>query len=168
MNAGARNTLILSIGMLLGLVVGLYAQTNSTAGLVKLSEDKVEMSKMDLVLLNTRVSVLQQMLKDDLSLPFAPTSFSYDADKKIHISVYVDPSVLAKASGGQLTKTFETRTTGLCIAPALADGNFPYMLSLQPPKEYCSIRFFTLALDSLGHVQPKDVALFEDGKLSRK
>jgi hypothetical protein len=155
--------------MLVGLVVGLYAQSNSAARLAKLSEDKAEISKMDWVLLNTRISVLQQMLKDDLSLPFAPTSFSYDADKKkIRISVNVDSAVLAKMGANQLTKTLESRATSLCVAPELADGNFSYMLSIQPPKEYCAIRFFTLVVDSSGHVEPKDVATFEDGKLNMR
>ena len=150
-----------------GLVVGLYAQSNSAARLTRLSEDKAEISKMDWVLLNTKISVLQQMLKDDLSLPFAPTSFDYDADKKkIRVSVQVDPALLNKMSANQLTKTLESRATSLCVAPGLADGNFSYMFSIQPPKEYCAIRFFTLAADSSGHLEPKDVATFEDGKLN--
>jgi len=159
----------LCVAMLVGLVVGLYAQSNSAARLTKLSEDKAEISKMDLVLLNTKISVLQQMLRDDLSLPFAPTSFAYDVDKKkIQISVHVDPAVLTKMNANQLTKTLESRATSLCVAPGLADGNFPYMLSIQPAKEYCAIRFFTLTLDSSGHVEPKDVGTFQDGKLKMR
>jgi len=155
--------------MLVGFVVGLYAQSNSAARLTKLSEDKAEISKMDWVLLNTKTSVLQQMLKDDLSLPFAPTSFAYDADKKkIRVSVHVDPTVLTKMSANQLTKTLESRATSLCVTPGLADGNLPYMLSIQPPKEYCAVRFFTLTVDSSGRVEPKDVAMFEDGKLNMR
>jgi len=161
--------LSLCIATLLGVVIGLYAQSSSAVKLAKLSEEKAEISKMDLVLLNTRVSVLQQMLKDDLSFPFTPTNFSYDADKKkIRVSVYVDSAILPKMSPGQLTKALETRSISLCVAPELADGNLSYMFSIQPPNEYCTIRFFTHALDSSGHIQPKDVATFEDGKLSMK
>lgn len=154
--------------MLLGLVVGLYAQS-SAVRLAKLSEEKAEISKMDLVLLNTRVEVLQQMLKDDLALAFAPTSFRYDSDKKkIRIAVHVDPALLAKANVNQLVKTLEARATGLCIAPYLAEGNFVYMFPVTPPKDYCAVRFFTDARGSAGDFEPKDVATFEDGKLAVK
>jgi hypothetical protein len=166
-----RMTLFLSLllATLLGLVVGLYAQSNSAARLAKLYDERAEISKMDLVLLNTRVEVLQQILKDDLSLPFAPTSFAYDVDKKkIRVAVYVDPAVLTKTNTSQLTKTLETRATSLCVAPELADGNLLLMFPVQPPNEYCAIKFFTHALDSSGHVQPKDIAIFEDGKLTLK
>lgn len=161
--------LSLLIATLLGLVVGLYAQSNSAARLARPYEERAEISKMDLVLLNTRVEVLQQMLKDDLSLPFAPTSFGYDVDKKkIRVSVYVDPVVLAKTNASQLTKTLETRATSLCVAPELADGNLLLMFPVQPPNEYCVIKFFTHVVDPSGHVQPKDIATFEDGKLTLK
>ena len=66
--------LSLSVAVLLGLVIGLYAQSNTGAKLSKLSEEKAEISKMDLILLNSRVAALQQLLKDDLSLPSVPAS----------------------------------------------------------------------------------------------
>ncbi len=165
----AEMCLRLCVAMTVGLVVGLYAQSNSAAKLAKLSGDKAEISKMDFLLLNTKISVLQQMLKDDLSLPFVPTSFAYDADnKKIRVSVHVDPAVLTKMNTNQLTRALESRATSLCVAPELADGNFPYMFPIQPPKEYCAVRFFTLTAGSSGHVEPKDVAAFEDGKLNMR
>lgn len=161
--------LSLLAAMLVGLVVGLYAQSNSASRIAKLSEEKAEISKMDLILLNTRVSVLQQMLKDDLALPFIPTSFKYDVDnKKIRITVYVAPTLLVKTNANQLAKTLEGRAAQFCISPELAEGNFVYMFPVQPPKEYCAIRFFTDALGPEGHVEPKDVAVFEDGKLAMK
>jgi len=131
--------------------------------------EKADITKMDLILLNTRIAVLQQMLKDDLSLPLVPTSISYDAEKqKILTSVYVDPAFLAKANVAQLSKTLNSRATGLCIAPELAEGNLPHLFPVQPPREYCVIRFFTHTLDGAGQAQTKDVASFEDGKLSLK
>jgi hypothetical protein len=161
--------LSLSGAALLGLVIGLYAQSNTGAKLSKLSDEKAEISKMDLILLNSRVAALQQLLKDDLSLPFVPTSFSYDVEKqKIRTSVYIDPAFLAKVGASQLNKALDYRATGLCITPAQAEGNFGYMIPVQPPREYCAIRFFTLALDAGGHAQTREVASFEDGKLILK
>jgi hypothetical protein len=161
--------LSLSVAALLGLVIGLHAQSNTGPKLSKLSDEKVEISKMDLILLNSRIAALQQLLKDDLSLPFVPTSISYDVEKqKIRTSVYIDPAFLAKASATQLNKALDSRATNLCITPALAEGNFGYMAPIQPPREYCAIRFFTLALDAGGHAQTREVASFEDGRLILK
>jgi hypothetical protein len=159
----------LVVASLSGLVVGLHAQSGSGAKLARLPDEKAAISKMDLILLNTKVAVLQQMLKDDLSLPFVPTSIIYDTDKqKIRTSVYVDPGFLAKTNTAQLSKALDSRATALCIAPTLAEGNFTYLFPVQPPSEYCAIRFFTLTLDGAQHVQPKDVASFEDGKMALK
>jgi hypothetical protein len=152
---------------LFGLVVGLNAQSTSGGRLAKLSDEKAEISKMDLILLNTKIAVLQQMLKDDLSLPLAPTGITYDPDKqKIRTSVYVDPAFLAKVNATQLSKTLDSRATDLCVAPTLAEGNFRYLVPVGPPKEYCAVWFYTYTLDRAGHVQTKDVARFEDGKLT--
>ncbi len=169
MSKKLRMCLSLLAAMLVGIVVGLYAQSNSASKLAKLSEEKAEISKMDLVLLNTRVGVLQEILKYDLAIPFLPTSFKYDVDnKKIRIAVYVAPTLLANTKSNQLVKTLENRAAQFCTSPELAEGNFVYMFPVQPPTEYCAIRFFTDALDREGHVEPKDVAIFEDGKLAMK
>ncbi|HLZ50596.1 MAG TPA: hypothetical protein VKP61_07595 [Candidatus Acidoferrum sp.] len=169
MNNKVNLCLSLFIAALLGAVVGLHAQSNSREKLARLSEEKADISKMDLILLNTRVAVLLQILKDDLSLPVLPTSISYNADKqKIRTSVYVDPEFLARANAVQLSKSFDSRATGLCIAPTLAEGNFLRAALPEPPKEYCVISFFTHTLDAAGHLQTKEVAIFEDGKLTMK
>lgn len=116
--------------------------------------------------MNTKIAVIQEILKEELSLPLIPTSIIYDSDKqKIRTSVYVDPAFLAKANVAQLSKTLDSRATALCIAPTLAEGNFHDMFPVQPATEYCVIRFFTHTLDGSGHVQAKDVGTFEDGKL---
>jgi hypothetical protein len=163
-----KQFLILSIAASLGLVVGLYAQSTVGAKLTRFSEERAEITKMDVILLNTRIAVLQEMLKDDLSVPLVPTSITYDAEnRKIPTSVFVDPSFLSKANVSQLSKTLDSRATSLCIAPSMAEGNLPTVFSLAP-KEYCVIRFFTHTLDSSGHIQVKELGQFEDGKLSLK
>jgi len=163
-----KQFLILSVAATFGLAVGLYAQSAVGAKLARLSEEKAELTKMDVILLNTRIAVLQEMLKDDLSVPLVPTSITYDTEsRKIRTSVFVAPSFLSKVNASQLSKSLDSRATSLCIAPSMAEGNLPAVFSLAP-KEYCVIRFFTHTLDSSGHVQVKEVAQFEDGKLSLK
>jgi len=163
-----KQFLIPSIAASFGLVVGLYAQSTVGAKLARLSEEKAEITKMDVILLNTRIVVLQEMFKDDLSVPLVPTSITYDAEnRKIRTAVFVAPSFLSKVDVSKLSKSLNSRATSLCIAPSMAEGNLPTVFSLAP-KEYCVIRFFTHTLDNSGHVQVKEVAQFEDGKLSLK
>lgn len=151
----------------LGFVAGVYAQSQSASSLAKLYQEKAEISKMDLVLVNTRIGVLQEMLKEDLSVPYAPTSISYDGDEqKIRVAVFVDPAVPTKMNRSQLASTLEKRAIGLCIETKMADGNLPYMLVV--PKDFCAVRFFTHTLDASGHIQPTDVAVFDSGKLTMK
>ena len=156
-------------GVVLGVASGLYSQTPSLAGLV---EEKANISKMDWAILNTRVYVLEQTLKDDLSLPLSPTHYRYDPEKhKIRISVHVNFSWLAKSNFNQVSQALSARATALCIAPTGAqDGELlAWFLTLEkPPVEYCAIRFFTVILDADGNIGPKDVASFEDGELVMK
>ncbi len=78
MTKRVKQFLILSVAATFGLAVGLYAQSAVGAKLARLSEEKAELTKMDVILLNTRIAVLQEMLKDDLSVPLVPTSITYD------------------------------------------------------------------------------------------
>ncbi len=168
MKKGSNKLLLIGLltGLVLGLVAAIYAQSASIA---RLAEEPANISKMDWILLNTRVHVLEQTLKDDLSLPLSPTSYSYDSEKqKIRISVYVAPSWLAKSSFAQVNKALSDRATALCIAPALGGGNLSMIFLRELPIRYCTIRFFTPALNGAGHAEPKDVASFEDGKLVMK
>lgn len=167
-----RRQSVLVIGIALvaaatfGFGIGVLAQTP----LQRLADERVNISRMDWVLLNTRVFVLEQTLKNDLSLPINPTDFSYDSEKqKIRIAVSIDPVWLASKSSGQVTRDLETRATSLCVAPALADKSLTMAIGAGiAPKQYCSIRFFTLGLGKDGKVEPRDVALFEDGKIILK
>jgi hypothetical protein len=159
----------LSSVLLVGIAIGTYAQSGGGARLAALYETKADISKMDLVLLNTRISVLEGMLKDDLSVPFAPTSFYYDyGERKITIAVQVDPTFIAKTSPSQLSKAVLARASALCVAPQTAQGNLTYMLPVEPPKDYCIIKFFTYMVGPDAHTTPKDVAVFEDGKLTMR
>lgn len=58
----------------LNAAVVVYSQS---ASLPKLADEEAKIAKMDWILLNTRVHALEQMLKDDLSAAFGPTSYSF-------------------------------------------------------------------------------------------
>lgn len=149
---------------------GLTGDLCSTFSISKLAEEKADISKMDWLLLNTRAQVLEESLKDDFSLPLNPTSFSYDSERQlVRISVFVSPTWMAKTSAEQ-TKILSKRATSLFMSPFLAgagESSYIYMFA-RAPKEHCSIRFSTPALDTAGNSILKDVAIFESGNLQMK
>jgi len=155
------------VSLVLGVALAVYAQSVSMA---RLAEDKAGISKMDWILLNTRVHVLEQALKDDLAVPLVATAYSFDAEKQqVAISVFVSPAWLGKADFQAVNKALSARALALCVAPALAQRG-EYLASMmfapgKPPKDYCSIRFFTHSLDRLGNLTVRDVALYEAGQL---
>jgi len=114
--------------------------------------------------------VLEQALKEDLAVPLVATGYSFDPQKQqIDISVYVSPAWLSKTDSQGASKGLSSRATTLCVAPALAQRG-EYLASMmfapgKPPKDYCSIRFFTHSLDRSGNLTVKDVALYEAGQL---
>lgn len=157
-----------AVGVLvLGVAIGIWAQSTSMA---KLAEEKAGISKMDWILLNTRIHVLEQALKDDLAVPLVASAYSFDVEKQqVGISVYVSPAWLGKTDFAAVNKALSARATALCVAPALAQRG-EYLASMmfapgKPPKGYCSIRFFTHSLDRSGNLTAKDVALYEAGQL---
>jgi hypothetical protein len=154
--------------LVFGVAIGICAQS---ASISKLAAERADLSKMDWILLNTRVHVLEQALKEDLAVPLVPTSYSFEQEKqKISISVYVSPVWLAKTNVQEANKSLSVRASFLCGAPFLAQQGefFVSMFKVsgeKPPKDYCSIRFFTHGLDRSGNLTVKDVALYEAGQL---
>jgi len=153
--------------LVLGGVIGICAQSASMA---KLAEEKAGISKMDWILLNTRIHVLEQALKDDLAVPLVATAYSFEPEKQqIQISVFVSPAWFGKADFQAVNKALSARALALCVAPALAQRG-EYLASMmlapgKPPRDYCSIRFFTHSFDQSGSLTVKEVALYQAGQL---
>lgn len=166
-----RSTVRIALGglaiLFFGVTVGLYSQS---ASLTRFAEEKANISKMDWILLISRVHVLEQALKDDLALPLTPTSYSYDSEKQqIRIVVHVSPSWLAESTLDQVNKALLRRAASLCITPMTAEhGEWSFKLLETPPIEYCAVRFFTIGFNSAGELEARDVATFEGGKLVMK
>jgi hypothetical protein len=133
--------------VVLAMGVVLYAQS---ASLIKLADEEMKISKMDWVLLNTRVHILEEMMKDDLSAPFSPTSYSFDRQRgKLRIAVYVDPS-WSKRRLDEVSDAFSKRGTSLCVAPTLAQHGQQVAMFLTPPKDYCSILYGYIRRNFMG------------------
>ena len=161
--------LLLIAALSLGFALGVFSQSPPLA---RLAEESASISKMDWMLLNTRVYVLEQALKDDLGLSMTPTSYSYDSERhQIRIALYVDPSWLAKTGRDQVNKAFSVRATSICVAPVIAQGASGDLLMVvrlleSSPVDWCAVRFFTLGLDSKGNIEPKYLATYERGRLT--
>lgn len=158
---------VIFCAVLFGIAVGVYAQSTIGAKLAKLSEEKAELTKMDLVLMNTRIGVLQGILLDDLNVPIVPTSFTYDSkNQKIVTSAFVQPAFLSKSNSAQLNKLFDSHAASLCLAPLESEGNFATVFGLtMAPRAYCVVHFFT-SENVAGNATTKEVALYSDGKLT--
>jgi hypothetical protein len=150
--------------VLFGIVVGAYSQTFG-AKLAKLSEEKAEITKMDLVLMNTRIGGI---LIDELAVPIVPTSFTYDSkNQKIVTTAFVNPAFLSKSNPAQLSKVLDSHATSLCLAPLESEGNFATVFGLtMAPRAYCVVHFFTRSPDVAGYAIAREVAKYMDGKLS--
>lgn len=166
--------LLLTTVLSLGFALGVLSQSSPLA---RLAEESASISKMDWILLKTRIYVLEQdqpgsPFNDRLSLSITPTSYSYDSKKQqIRISLYVDPSWLAKTGREQVNKAFSARATSICVASVMgqtASGDLLAEMQLTEahPVEWCAVTFFTLGLDNKGNIEPKDLAIFERGKLA--
>lgn len=148
----------------LGMAFGAHQQS---ANLNSLASEPATISKMDWILLQTRVHVLEQALKDDLALSLTSTGYQFNsATGKIHSNVYVNPSWLSQTNFDQVKEAFSRRAAALCIAPAAANISSILSLMKEPPNQYCSIRFFTISLATEGSgINRKDIATYENGKL---
>lgn len=158
-------TLTLVATLCFGMALGAHLQSTS---LNTLASESATISKMDWILLQTRMHVLEQALKDDLSLSLTSTGYHFNsATGKIHSSVYVNPSWLSQTNFDQVKAAFSRRATALCIAPAAANVSSALSLLEQGPVQYCSIHFFTISLTAKKPgIKRKDIATFENGKLT--
>lgn len=159
----------LVLGFWLGSTAGQESRSSPFTGL---TEQAANPSKMDWLILNTRVLVLEQTLKDQLSVPLSPTQYRFSSEKQeIQISVYVDLAWLAKRSSASTDEALSKRALELCFAPTMTAPP-EYLVALmgaqKPPKDYCSISFWTHALTESGQLTVKDLAVYEKGILRRQ
>ena len=154
--------------MLFGAVIGVFSQSFS---LQRFAQETATVSKMDWILLNSRVRVLEELVRDDLSVPLVPTSYSFDKDdERIRIAVKVDPTWLGRSNLSEAKSKLTSRAQHLCLAPWLSEhGQFGMLFLEKAPVKLCRVIFFTPQIDKSGKsVVPKDVAVYENGELVLK
>lgn len=158
------------VALTFGCYLGLMAsQTSKSAAMSQLAEQAANPTKIDWILLNTRVAFLEKILRDQLAVPLVPTQWSFEGDsQQIRIAVYADPSWLAKRSAANRDEALKKRALELCVSPLIA-GQFEYVGALmgseKPPADFCAVRFWTHAMTESRELTTKDVALYEKGVL---
>ncbi len=158
---------LVSCCLVVGFLVGAYSQTESNP-FEKLAAERANISKVDWILLNTRIRVLEETHRWELPLSFTPTSYSYDLQKqRIRVAIFVDPTWFSKHNVSQASEEFSKRADRIRAAVLTAEHGQLYSLLGKDLTKYYSIIFFTGVLDESGKsASPKDLAIYEDGKLT--
>jgi len=142
------------------LATNLFGQSNATP-LSRLVSEPAKLSQMDLILIRTRLFVIENPLDVSRSPELNPTSFSFDSERnKIRIAVRVDSDWLKKANLDTLKQALTTTGLSLCVDVKLAN---PFEL-LTTPADFCYMTFFTRIVAS-SEVIAKDVAEYSAGTL---
>src|SRR2546426_1068825 len=109
------------VASLAGFCMGVLSQSRENP-LPKLAKQTETVSSSDWLLLRTRVQVLEQALKDDLSLPLAVTDLVYDrGQQRMKFVVSVNGVWLAKTGLDIAANAFRNRASSLCVQPVLVD-----------------------------------------------
>jgi hypothetical protein len=147
------------------------------ANLQQLADEKMQVSKLDWILLVARVRELEQVVAHESSRPVSLVGMKYDSDKKLVVaSAFVDPSWIDSAKIEVVRKLLPEQAGNYCVMGfmlAYGDAGGAALLAAAmaaptgAPTD-CSVRFFTWDLDKAGQITVKDVATFEGGRLILK
>jgi hypothetical protein len=162
-----RQVIIFVAGLFVGLLVaiGTWSQANGPS-LGNLSVQKHEVSKLDWVLLDARVTALESTPLNDFSRWITPLDFAYDEQrKKIVARGFVSPDWFSQTDLQGVKAALTKRAVDFCgvaVASALMKEGSSLGLAWQ---NNCYVRFVTWWPDKTNSVASKDVALFENGQL---
>jgi hypothetical protein len=164
--------------LLCGLVavrVTLQGQTQSQKTAVpdhasQLAEEKIEVSKLDWILLKARVRLLEQMAAHDGSRPASAVGMAYDSqEKRVVVKGFVDPDWVAKAKLDEVKKVLLKQSADYCVdGLAMAEAEAGEILAGTNAKTDCSVDFFTWTTNKSGNLTVKDVATAQGGQLLLK
>lgn len=153
--------------LIIGVCLGVAAAQSSS--FTTLAEQRATPSKMDWILVNTRIVILEQALRDQLSVPLVLTDYQFNTEEELfQIAVYADLGWLTKKGQPARDEAFKKRAVELCAAPMLARQPEYIAATLQTkkrPAESCSVRFWTHSMHESGQLTIRDVAIYEKGVL---
>jgi hypothetical protein len=164
-----RRSLISVSAFIVGSMVAavITASQAHAPSLDNLALQKRDVSKMDWVLLDARVTALESTQIPEASQFVTPLDFAYDqTSKKIVARGFVRPEWLSKANAQQIRKVFIMRAIDFCgvaVAGALMKDGAAAGFAWQ---KNCSVRFVSWDVDSSNGLSSKDVAFFDNGQLT--
>lgn len=136
----------------------------------QLADEKMQVSKLDWILLTARVRALEQVTAHESARHTSMVGMRYDRESKSVIaSAFVDPEWLAGAKMDAVKNTLLNQGTSYCVdGLALAESEAGDVLAAVNAGKDCSVHFFTWALGQSDKITTKDVATEEGGRLILK
>lgn len=159
--------LLISSAVLVSLI-GTYSHSQSNL-LEGLTKEKATISKMDWILLNSRLNLLEKALRNDLSVPLSLSGQYYDQKKKkFKTGIKVDLVWLSKSSPERIKSTLASYAADVCLETIITQAASGGSFAVQP-KDSCYVEFFTSQPSkSRDYTGVKSVATWENGELILK
>ncbi|HEY4052889.1 MAG TPA: hypothetical protein VGL74_04060 [Terriglobales bacterium] len=135
----------------------------------QLADEKIEISKLDWIMLTARIRMLEQTLAHESSRTVSSVGMAYDAEKKrVIVQGFVDPDWIANAKMDDAKGTLRKEATGYCVdGLALAEAEKGEIIAGSNMKTDCSVHFFTWVAKN-GTLETKDIATFENNEMILK
>ena len=137
----------------------------------QLADEKIEVSKLDWIMLTARVRMLEQIAAHESSRTVSSVGMRYDAEKKrVVVKGFVDPDWIENAKMDDAKKALLKAATSYCIdGLMLAEAEKGEIVAAASSnlKSDCAVHFFTWITKN-GELTTKDIATFENGQLVLK
>ncbi len=136
----------------------------------QLAEEKIQVSKLDWILLTARVRVMEQILAHESSRPTALVGMRYAPERKRVIAkAFVKPDWIDRAKMDEVKKVLLEQALGYCVdGLGMSEAEAGEVLASMNMGKDCSVDFFTWTVDKTGKLQPKELATEEGGQLILK
>jgi hypothetical protein len=160
-------------GMCLFVGSRLHSQTASKEvpdRVLQLTEEKMQVSKLEWIMLMARVRILEQANAHETSRPVSATGMRYDRETKtVIVSGFVDSKWLSAAKIDDVKTVLVSQGVSYCVnGLALAEAEAGEALAGVNAGKDCSVSFFTWTMDQAGNQKHKSVATEEGGRLTLK
>jgi hypothetical protein len=146
--------------------------TKPSSGLSKLATEKIDITRLDLVLLTARIRLLEQALAHPQARNESVVGMEYDKTSgRVIIKSWVEPSWSASANLQSARKELTEQAASYCadgLLMAIAEQGVLYVATVGPANSFCEVDFFTWGNDAKGQIEARDIAVFEDGQIRLK
>lgn len=136
----------------------------------QLAEEKMQVSKLDWILLTARVRALEQIMAHENSRPASVVGMRYDRENKhVIVNAFVDPGWLGTAKLDTVKTLLVSQGVSYCVDGfGLAEAEAGEPLAAANAGRDCSVNFFTWTTNQAGNITRKDVATEDGGRLVLK